>query len=237
MIVQPATRYMWKRRLALAGAIVLGPLGLSSSGASIGMDPDPPRDLKAEVLGPHSVRLTWRAGKDGSDPNFYFVFRDGEAVKAVDESKHPEWTDDGLSSWTEYTYHVVAIDNRWRNSDPSDRVTVRTADGSPPGPPGLLEVTAMLPHRVELAWEPAIDPESGIASYVVLRDGALQGETEGTGFADEAVQPESDYEYRVRAINGSGTSGEPGDPLNVRTPPVPDTTPPAPPAALRVVQP
>ena len=95
----------------------------------------------------------------------------------------------------------------------------------------------MLPHRVELAWEPADDPQSGIASYVVLRDGEQKDETEDTRFADETVQPESEYEYRVRAINGSGTSGEPGDPLNVLTPPVPDTTPPAPPAALRVVQP
>ncbi len=88
----------WRRRLALAAAIVLGPLGLSSSGASTGMAPDPPRDLRAEVLGPDAVKLTWREGKDGSEPNFYFVYRDGEAVKAVDEADYPEWTDTGPSA-------------------------------------------------------------------------------------------------------------------------------------------
>jgi len=227
----------WKRRLALAAAIVLGPLGLSSSGASIGMAPDPPRDLTAEVLGPDAVKLTWREGKDGSEPDFYFVFRDGEAVAAVDQDDHPEWTDTGLSAWTEYTYRVVAIDSRWRASDPSSPVTVRTADGSPPGSPGSLEVTALLPHRVELAWEPASDPESGVTSYDVLRDGKRNGTTEDTHIVDETVQPETEYEYKVRAVNGSGDAGEPGDPLTVLTPPLPDTTPPAPPVALRVVQP
>ena len=227
----------WKRRLALADAIVLGPLGLSSSGASIGMAPDPPRDLKAEVLGPDAVKLTWREGKDGSEPNFYFVYRDGEAVMAVDQADHPEWTDTGLSAWTEYTYRVVAIDSRWRASDPSSPVTVRTADGSPPDSPGSLSAVATLADRVELAWEPAHDPESGVASYQVLRDGKKKGTTEDTRFVDETVQPESEYEYRVRAVNGSGYAGESGVPLTVQTPPLADTTPPAPPNALRVVQP
>jgi hypothetical protein len=58
MIANPVSRHIWKRRLALAAAIVLGPLGLSSSGASIGMAPDPPRDLEATVLGADAVRLT-----------------------------------------------------------------------------------------------------------------------------------------------------------------------------------
>jgi chitinase len=226
----------WKRRLALASAIVLGPLGLGSSGASVGMDPDPPRDLTAEVLGPHAVKLTWREGDDGSEPAFYLVYRDGERVKAVDDDE-PEWTDTGLSAWTEYTYRVVAIDSRLRASDPSSPVTVRTADGSPPGAPGPLSAVAILSNRVELEWEPADDPESGIASYVVLRDGKKKGTPEATRFVDESVQPDTDYEYRVRAVNGSGDAGEPGDPLTVRTPPLPDTTPPAPPVALRVVQP
>ena len=237
MIAAPRSRNPWKRRLALAAAIVLGPLGLSSSGASIGLAPDPPRDLKAEVLGPEAIKLTWRAGKHGSDPDFYFVYRDGEAIAAVDEEDHPEWTDDGLSPWTEYTYHVVAIDSRWRRSDASSPVTVRTADGSPPAPPGSLTASAIHANRVELEWEPAQDPQSGVDSYVVLRDGKKKGTTEDTRFIDETVQPESDYQYRVRAVNGSGDPGEPGDPLNVRTPPAADTTPPAPPVALRVVQP
>ena len=237
MIANPASRHIWKRRLALAAAIVLGPLGLSSSGASIGMAPDPPRELEAKVLGPDAVKLTWREGKDGSEPNFYFVYRDGEAIAAVDQDNHPEWTDTGLSSWTEYTYRVVAVDSRFRRSDASAPVTVRTADGSPPGPPGSLTVADLQPERVDLEWEPANDPESGVVAYIVLRDGEEQGDTEETRFTDDTVLPESDYQYAVRAINGAGDPGEPSDPLSVRTPPVPDTVPPAPPVALRVVQP
>jgi chitodextrinase len=70
-----------------------------------------------------------------------------------------------------------------------------------------------------------------------LRDGKKKGSTEDARFVDDTVHPESEYEYQVRAVNGSGGTGEPGDPLTVVTPPLPDTTPPAPPVALRVVQP
>ncbi len=225
------------RRLLLVAAIVIGPLGLRSSVASSGMAPDPPRDLKAEVLGPTAVKLTWREGKDGSNPVFYIVYRDGTEVKTVPQTGHPEWTDTGLSSWTEYTYRVVAVDSRFKRSDASAPVTVRTADGSPPGPPGSLTVADLQPERVDLEWEPANDPESGVVAYIVLRDGEEQGDTEVTRFTDDTVLPESDYEYAVRAINGAGDPGEPSDPLSVRTPPIPDTVPPAPPVALRVVQP
>ncbi len=227
----------WHRRLLLVAAVLIGPLGLRSSTAAIGLAPDPPRDLKAEVLGPNAVKLTWREGKDGSNPEFYVIFRDGLQADIVEQDDHPEWTDDGLSAWTEYTYWVVAVDNRLRPSDPSDPVTVRTADGSPPGAPGSLTVTDLQATRVALEWDAAIDPESGVVRYVVLRDGKKKGDVEETRFTDDAVLPESDYVYTVQAVNGAGDTGQPGDPLSVRTPPLPDTVPPAPPKALRVVQP
>jgi hypothetical protein len=225
------------RRLLLVAAVLIGPLGLSSSTAAIGLAPDPPRDLKAEVLGPTAVKLTWREGKDGSNPEFYVIYRNGLQAKIVEQDNHPEWTDDGLSAWTEYTYWVVAVDNRFRTSDPSDSVTVRTADGSPPGVPGSLTVADLQATRVALEWEPASDPESGVVRYVVLRDGKKKGDAEETRFTDDTALPESDYIYAVQAVNGAGDTGQPGDPLSVRTPPLPDTMPPAPPMALRVVQP
>lgn len=223
--------------MLLVAAVLIGPLGLRSSTAASGLAPDPPRDLKAEVLGPTAVRLTWREGKEGSKPAFYRVYRDGSHVKSVPQSDHPEWTDEGLSAWTEYTYRVVAVDNRFRPGDPSDPVTVRTADGSPPGPPGPLTAVDLQATRVALEWEPADDPESGVVGYVVWRDGKKKGEVEEPRFTDDDVLPDSDYVYAVRAVNGAGDTGPPGDPLSVLTPPLPDTVPPAPPVALRVVQP
>ncbi len=229
-------RPAFRRRLPfLVALLAAGPIGLGSSGATVGMDPNPPKDLKAEVLGPHAVRLTWKQG-GGSDPSLYLVYRDGEYVGPADVDER-EYVDEGLSPWTEYTYRVVAVDNRWRSSDPSAPVTVRTDDASGPGAPAGLTATAIGPNAVELSWEAAIDPESGIAGYIIRRDGGRAGETEELSFVDDGLQPDTDYEYRVRAVNGSGLTGPNTEPVFVRTPPLPDTTPPAPPVSLRVVQP
>ena len=72
---------------------------------------------------------------------------------------------------------------------------------------------------------------------MVRRDGVRAGETEAPPFVDDSLEPDTEYEYRVRAVNGSGITGPNSEPISVRTPPLPDTTPPAPPASLRVVQP
>lgn len=237
MIGDLRPRCAWQRRFLLVAAVLIGPLGLSSSTAASGLAPDPPRDLEAEVLGPTSVKLTWREGKDGSTPEYYVIFRDGLQVGFAEQDRHPEWTDEGLSPWTEYTYRVVAVDRWSRPSDPSDPVTVRTPDGSPPGAPGSLTLLDVQATRVALEWGAASDPESGIDRYVVWRNGQVRGEVEETGFTDDSVLPESDYVYVVRAVNGAGDTGPPGDPASVRTPPLPDTVPPAPPVALRAVLP
>ena len=227
------------RRLLLVAAICASPLPLSvvADGGPPGIAPGRPTDLQAEVRGPDRVRLSWDEGKGGSDTEFYFVYRNGEAIAAVDDDDNDGWTDRGLEPWTEYTWHVVAFDSRWRRSDPSDPVTARTEDATPPGPPGLLSASTPDPFTVQLSWGAAEDPESGIAGYVVLRDDKKRGETEGLSWADETVEPEEEYTYRVRAVNGSGLAGESTDPVVVLTPPPPDTTPPAPPVGLRVVRP
>lgn len=225
----------WSRRFLLVSMVCITPLGISSG--SPASDPGRPTGLKAEVLGSDAVQLSWNEGKDGSNTAFYFVYRDGEAIAAVDVDESDGWTDGGLEAWTEYTWHVVAFDSRWRRSDPSDPVTARTDDGSPPGPPGALSATNVGAFSVFLAWGPAEDPESGIARYVILRGDKKKGETDELAWTDERVDPEKEYVYRVRAINGSGLAGETGEPLVIVTRPPPDTIPPAPPAGLRVVQP
>ncbi len=234
----------WLSRLRRSGrdsvfmvSVLLAPLGFAVPVLSNAADPGRPRDLTAEVLGPTSVRLSWKEGKDGSETEFYFVYRNGEPVAAVDEGDEDEWVDEDLTPWTEYTYYVVAFDGRGRQSSPSDEQSVRTPDATPPGPPGDLEAEAKGPFAVVLAWTAAEDPESGIANYVVIRDGERLSEAVETSWTDESVRPESEYRYRVRAVNGSGDTGESTDAALVVTPPAPDTTPPAPPAGLRIVQP
>jgi len=197
--------------------------------------PDPPRDVKAEALSPTRVRVTWRRGEDGSKPDAYRLFRNGAYVVQV---RDDPWIDEGLAPWTDYEYRVVAVDDRGRQSDPSDPAVVRTPDGTPPGAPGRPEAEEANAVSLRIAWPPAADPESGIAAYVVERDGEEIARTESPSLLDEPLAPSTVYSYRVRAVNGAGEEGPAGPEAEIRTlDPVPprDTIPPAPPSGLRLL--
>lgn len=86
-------------------------------------------------------------------------------------------------------------------------------DSSPPTAPVLT--TAFDGSAVQLAWSPAADPESGILTYFVYRDGSILAELPGTAlsFADGGFTPGAAHTYEVGASNGayletlSGASG------------------------------
>ncbi len=67
---------------------------------------------------------------------------------------------------------------------------------------------------VDLSWEAAVDDESGISQYVIMRDGVHIGTTRDQGFRDDgsATYAEhplevGEHEYVVHAMNGSVVVG------------------------------
>jgi chitodextrinase len=200
--------------------------------------PDPPRDVTAEALDATRVRITWREGRRGTEPESYLVLRDDAVVARVESE---EWTDEGLQPWTEYRYGVVAVDEKERQSDPSETVTVRTPDGTPPGAPGAPVIVAATENSLQISWPAADDPESGIAAYQVFRDGAAAGVSPAPSLLDEPLAASTAYAYRVQAVNGAGEVGPIGPEATLRTPDPPhagpDTIPPAPPSGLRSFEP
>jgi hypothetical protein len=81
-------------------------------------------------------------------------------------------------------------------------------DSSPPLPPGSLTAAAD-GFAVDLEWEPADDPESGIMEYRIYRDTVPStGETligdaayDATTYVDRATLPATAYSYEVAAVN------------------------------------
>ncbi|HEX6200957.1 MAG TPA: DUF11 domain-containing protein, partial [Thermoanaerobaculia bacterium] len=86
-------------------------------------------------------------------------------------------------------------------------------DATAPTAPVLS--TAFDGTAVELSWSAAGDPESGILSYLVYRDGSILAELPGAAlsFADGGFTPGAAHTYEVGAANGayletlSGASG------------------------------
>lgn len=181
-------------------------------------DPGKPKELKATARGPYAVDLDWKnvRGSEG-----YYVYRDGNRVAETGSS---DYRDEGLQPATTYEYRVSAFDDDGDEGDLSDAVQVTTEALPRPSVPTDLVATAASPYRIDLAWSPS-DAPSGLEFYRVFRDGEEIATTENTSYADSSLEPETEYEYRVSAVDELGNESDRSDPSSATT-----ETEPGPPA-------
>lgn len=115
-------------------------------------------------------------------------------------------------------------------------VTGEVADNSPPPPPSNARTSRRPDGAIELSWEAAADLESGIAAFVIHRDGAAIGRVpekeirkfgkplfQAMSYHDtpeaplpemrfvDAAAPAGDHRYRVIAVNAAGLVSAPGE--------------------------
>ena len=128
------------------------------------------------------------------------------------------------------SYKTVAEDTRgeWTRLAQSPRgrtlVVVKPfSDASPPPAVSGLRATPAgeWPFKISLQWDPAEDPDSGVAGYEVLRDGQRIAYTSEPAFTDTLPQDDAEARYLVRAINGAMQSSRDAS-VTARS--APDTT-------------
>jgi len=182
-------------------------------------DPGKPKELEVTARSTDSVDLDWRKvrGSEG-----YYVYRDGNRVA---ETSASDYRDEGLQPATTYVYRVSAFDDDGDEGDLSDAVQVTTEALPGPTVPTDLVATAASPYRIDLEWSPS-EAASGLDFYRVFRDGDEIATTDNTSYADTSLEPETEYEYRVSAVDGLGNESERSDPSSATTeaepgPPVP----------------
>ena len=73
-------------------------------------------------------------------------------------------------------------------------------DVNAPSTPEALSQTSVTAATVGLGWSPAKD-DTGIARYLIFRNGAEVAETAQPRFTDSCVAPLTTYHYRVRAVD------------------------------------
>jgi hypothetical protein len=79
-------------------------------------------------------------------------------------------------------------------------------------------------RQVDLAWNPATDPDTGIVMYKVFRDGIELSTVKGWAFSDTGLVEQTPYSYTVSAVNYHGVEGAQSVPVSTTTPV--DVTPP-----------
>jgi FtsP/CotA-like multicopper oxidase with cupredoxin domain len=134
------------------------------------------------------------------------------------------FTDPDAGATTQYSYRVTAY-NAAGGSTSTEILAGPAGTASPTGPTALA---ATLTTGVRLVWRDNATTESG---FVVERATGTGGftpiatpsaQTAGGNvvYLDTTVQPETTYLYRVKAVNGGGSSTYTG-PISVTTPPPP----------------
>lgn len=181
-----------------------------------GSPPSAPGGLEAVVRSGREVALSWSEASDAeSGISAYRVYRDGDRVAST--SGATSFTDDGVEPGRTYAYEVSAVNGAGLEGPRGEPATVTTTDESPPSAPSGLSADVTNLFAVQLDWEEASDPESGISTYNVYRDGALRGTSDDTRFTDRDLTPWVTYTYVVTAVNGEGLEGPPTRPVSVRT--------------------
>jgi fibronectin type 3 domain-containing protein len=97
-------------------------------------------------------------------------------------------------------------------------------DNTPPSAPSGLGATPKSESRIDLAWNPAADNESGISLYNIYRDNVKVGTATSTSYSDMGLSENTAYTYQVSAVNGAGTEGPKSNTVTGTT--MADNTPP-----------
>jgi hypothetical protein len=173
--------------------------------------PISPTNLTATVLTASRIRLEWIDRSDNEEGfELERAFGGGGFVRVIRTAANvTTYEDKGLTPSTTYTYRVRAF-NSGGSSDYSNEATATTLPPPPPpAAPGSLTATAESTTRIRLTWQDTSDVEESIEIERQFDTGYRKIATVDrniTTFTDAALQPNTPYTYRVRAVNAGGRS-------------------------------
>jgi hypothetical protein len=80
-------------------------------------------------------------------------------------------------------------------------------DLTPPTAPRNVFTRAVDHETIELFWEAASDPDTGVVQYIIYRDGSRVGSSQNLRFTDSGLSEVTHYTYIVTAVNFHGVEG------------------------------
>jgi hypothetical protein len=173
--------------------------------------PDPPGPVTATAVSGAEIDLAW-VDNASNEGGFRLEQWTGSAWGPVvtlgaNATAHRVG---GLAPLTSYSFRVVAR-GAAGDSAPSAVATAQTLAGGPPAAPGGLTAQAAASGQINLAWTDNSSNEAGFSVEQSLDGVAFGGiaalDRDVRTHAVTGLAPDTTYHYRVRAFNGSGSSG------------------------------
>ncbi len=173
-----------------------------------------PTSLAASATSPSAINLTW--SDNASNETSFVLERDTNSsftspVAISLPANTTSHTSSGLSASTTYYYRVRAL-NSSTTSGWSNTANMATQAPPPVGAPTNLAASATSPSAINLTWS---DNASNETSFVLERDTnssftspvAISLPANTTSHTSSGLSASTTYQYRVRALNASTTSG------------------------------
>jgi hypothetical protein len=214
-----ATEYNY--RVSAINAIDTGDPSTADSATTDADVPDAPTSLTATADGHAEIDLSWSApaGDGGASITGYQIEREvgignGWSTLVADTSStSTTYEDSSVDPGQEYNYRVSAINSVGTGS--ASTADSATTDATAPGAPTGLSATANGHDQIDLSWTaPASTGGASITGYKIERESPtgngfsnLVADTSSTDttYSDTSLDPETEYNYRVSAINSAGT--------------------------------
>ena len=197
--------------------------------------PAAPTTLSATAVSSSRINLTWT--DNASNESGFRIERstDGATFTQIGEvaANVTTYADSSLSTATQYWYRVRAYNATGLSAFAGP--TSATTLSAPPAAPTSLSATAVSSSRINLAWTDNASNESGFRierstdAVTFTQIGEVVANV--TTYADTSLSAATQYWYRVRAYNATGSSAF-GGPANATTLPAPSSQPPSAPTGL-----
>jgi chitodextrinase/lysophospholipase L1-like esterase len=179
--------------------------------------PTVPSHFRATSTSNTSVSLTWDSSQDSSGVAGYDVYVGSSKVGTTSPGAR-NFTRNGLSPKTGYTFSVQAIDNGGHFSSKAT-TAVTTAAGpalQAPSRPTGLHVTGATPSTISLSWNASSD-DGQVTGYRIYRNGVKIASSSGPSFTDSGLNSSTTYKYEVRAADDDGLFSPISDSVNGQT--------------------
>ena len=150
----------------------------------------------------------------------YLVHMGGDYYRSTTwkfDPDNPDWNGVGgaavgrfrfaTARWQTVCMHTMTAEQIRANPPPPVGETPQP-DTTPPSAPAGLSAGTASSSQIDLSWSKASDPESGIATYIIFRNGTKIGTSGKTSYSDKGLDEGAAYTYRVSAVNGEGLEGD-----------------------------
>ena len=126
----------------------------------------------------------------------------------------------GLIEGQSYTLYVKCQDLSFNaNADDYEiSFSIEAPDSTPPSVPSNVQTNILSATSVEVSWDAATDPETGIKNYIIYRDSINIGTPTSTTFTDIDLLPGTSYVYEISAVNNEDIESQKSSPVPVTTP-------------------